>query len=344
MSRSSSPTPRPSTTSSTTGAPLPLAMPPAPPSQYRIQFFHPVYMESPSAPTMPWDNWLRLFRFFVTGSNLVGAADELRLAVLYGSLGAEAAHIASNLTDASTSYDETLKRLTERFGERQSVIYARSKFHRRAQQTGEDILSFVTELRRLACYCKFGAIELEVVRDRLVAGCFDDKIRERLFLEPDNLTLDNAIIIAQTVERAVSESKRIGTSQESRGSNELLKLDQSDSRHQSRRQSPSFGGRRSTSHVRSQSRSEGPKCQYCGHQPHPRQKCPARNVECRACGTPGHFAAVCRKSGNNRDSQTRPNTEGSQTLNTIHVVPSGCADGPSNRPRVWRKPLRDCSA
>ena len=154
---------------------------------------------------MPWDNWLRLFQFFLTGSRLEGAADEVRLAVLYGSLGGEAALVASDLTDATTDFATTLQRLTERFGERQSLIFARYKFHRRSQQTGEDVLSFVTELRRLSSYCRFGAAEQDTVRDRLVAGCSDEKIRERLFQEPDTLTLDNAVVLAQTVEQATSE-------------------------------------------------------------------------------------------------------------------------------------------
>ena len=84
------------------------------------------------ARSMDWDNWLRSFKFFVTASGLETATEELKLAVLYGSLGANAACIASDLTDANTTYDDSINRLTERFGERKSVIYAQTKFHRRS--------------------------------------------------------------------------------------------------------------------------------------------------------------------------------------------------------------------
>ena len=90
--------------------------------------------------------------------------------MLYGSLGANAARIASDLTDAKTTYDNSITRLTERFEERQSAINASTKFHRRSQQAGEDILDFVTELKQLATYCIFGAVELDNFRDWLVAG------------------------------------------------------------------------------------------------------------------------------------------------------------------------------
>ena len=88
-------------------------------TQRRIQLFNPAYMELSGTPSMPWDNWLRLFKFFVTASGLDTGTDELKLAVLYGSLGANAARIASDLTDANTTYDDSIARLTERFGERQ---------------------------------------------------------------------------------------------------------------------------------------------------------------------------------------------------------------------------------
>ena len=77
------------------------------------------------------------------------------------------------------------------------------------------IVSFVTELRRLAVPCKFAAVKLENLRARLVAGCHDEKIRERLFFEADNLTLKNAIKLAWTVERANSESTILETQRSS---------------------------------------------------------------------------------------------------------------------------------
>lgn len=49
----------------------------------------------------------------------------------------------------------------------------------------------------------------ELVRDRLVAGCRDEKIRERLLQEPDAFTLDEALNLARILERAPSEIKEV---------------------------------------------------------------------------------------------------------------------------------------
>ena len=97
-------------------------------------------MESSGAPSISWDNWLRLFKFIVTASGLDTATEKLKQVVLYGSLSANAACIASYFTDVNIMYDDSITRLTELLGENQSVIYARTKFHPQSQQAGENIL------------------------------------------------------------------------------------------------------------------------------------------------------------------------------------------------------------
>ena len=201
-------------------------------NQRQIQFYNPAYMESSGAPSMPWDNWLRLYIFFVTASGFDTANKELKLAVLHRSLGANAARIASDLTDAHTTYDDFITRLTERFRKRQSVIYARTNSNLRWQQTCEDILHFVSKLKRLTTYCKYCALEFELVRDRLVAGCLDEKVRKRLFQEPADLTLKKAVVLGQTIKRTTSESKRFGEGSRSYQPNYLLQVESS--QHQGR--------------------------------------------------------------------------------------------------------------
>ena len=71
----------------------------------------------------------------------------------------------------------------------------------------DDYRQFLTELRIHIVDCRYDAtFEPEILRDRLVAGCKEDRIRERLFMEPDRVTLDQVIALAQTVERANLES------------------------------------------------------------------------------------------------------------------------------------------
>ena len=305
---------------SVTPAPVAIADTRGGDQQRRIQFFQPAYMESAGTSSMPWENWYRLFNYFLAGSDLDSANEKRKLAVLYGSLGSEAARIASDFTSNTTTYDETIRLLTERFGERQSIIFARTKFHQRRQQSGENILSYVTELRRLASKCRFGTTEVENVRDRLVAGCSDDKIRERLFQEPETITLDAAVVLAENVERASVESKLLASSRQNLNSGDslLLKVDSETgkmSRSTYRTSSPS---------VRSQSPSSylSQTCLYCGFVlPHRGQNCPAKGQKCNSCGRIGHFSRACRSKQRLYSKPPGKNENDSdKVLNTIDIA------------------------
>ena len=58
---------------------------------------------------------------------------------------------------------------------------------------------FVTDLRRKAEYCDFGAIKDSLIRDQIVVGINDPKLRERLLRETD-LTLEKAIKLCRITE------------------------------------------------------------------------------------------------------------------------------------------------
>ena len=115
-----------------------------------------------------------------------------------------------------TAYDDTVSHLQQRFSPKQSTIYARAQFNRRLQSSHETSLDFVTILRSLASKCNYSDdMRDELIRDRFVAGCCNDRIRERLLLENDNMTLEQALTLAQTFERATSESSKVGNTKSS---------------------------------------------------------------------------------------------------------------------------------
>ena len=98
---------------------------------------------------MTWETWSRLYDYFLIGSGLSAASEQSRLASLYQSLGTEGASVCADLCPDGTAFDQVLVRLNTRFGERKSYIYAQSQFHNRNQLSGEDVQSFVNELRTL---------------------------------------------------------------------------------------------------------------------------------------------------------------------------------------------------
>ena len=69
-----------------------------------------------------------------------------------------------------------------------NVIMERHNFNTRHQKPGETIEAYVSTLRNQAKNCYFGALENELISDRLVCGISSDSVRRTLLKETD-LTL-----------------------------------------------------------------------------------------------------------------------------------------------------------
>jgi len=65
---------------------------------------------------------------------------------------------------------------------------------------------YATDLRRRAEYYDFGAIKDSLIRDQIVVGINDPKLRERLLRETD-LTLEKAIKLCRITEQSKEQSK-----------------------------------------------------------------------------------------------------------------------------------------
>ena len=88
---------------------------------------------------------------------------------------------------------------------RKNTTYKRYVFRMTIQEDRSfDI--FVTDLRRKAEYCDFGAIKDSLIRDQIVVGINDPKLRERLLRETD-LTLEKAIQLCRITEQSQEQSK-----------------------------------------------------------------------------------------------------------------------------------------
>ena len=85
-----------------------------------------------------------------------------------------------------------------------------SLFNRRVQDFGETYDQYRTALRKLADSCNFEEITpKEILRDRLVFGIRDNKVRERLLRET-KLALDKTDEICGASESTLAQMKIVG--------------------------------------------------------------------------------------------------------------------------------------
>ncbi|XP_068695993.1 uncharacterized protein [Montipora foliosa] len=216
-------------------------------------------------------------------------AEPVQVATLLTVIGEEARDVYSTFTDWADEGDKNkiapvLTKFAEYCQPWKHVQYERYGFNRRSQETGETYDQYKTALHKLAAGCDFNTITPdEILRDRLIFGIHDAKVRERLLRESD-LTLAKTDEICRTAKSMKAQMKVVGDVTES----ETNKVDQE----------RSFTARKSKKNTRrkQQQGQRGRECDNCGYQHMENlESCPALvGKECLKCGKRNHFIAKCK--------------------------------------------------
>ena len=123
----------------------------------------------------------------------------------------------------AVNYDEIVSVLKKHYQPQINIIYERFKFNTRKQEPNESNSDYVAALRSLASNCEFGAKLAEYLRDRLVAGIYDEAT-QRVLLATKDLTFDSAIEIAFAREAAAKDSSAMHSSKaESSNTHQITK-------------------------------------------------------------------------------------------------------------------------
>ena len=95
--------------------------------------------------------------------------------------------------------EELVNLVQEHYQPSPSVIVQRLKFYLCAQQQGELVTTFVSELRRLLELCKYGETLEIMLKDRIVYRIANSQLQQRLLTEP-NITFKKGLELAQAQE------------------------------------------------------------------------------------------------------------------------------------------------
>ena len=97
--------------------------------------------------------------------------------------------------DDKNKYDAVKQAFENHFIKKRNPIFERAKFNQRKQEEGESVDTFVTALHTLVKHCEYGALQDQMIRDRLVVGLRDAVLSEKLQMEP-NLSPEKAVSYA----------------------------------------------------------------------------------------------------------------------------------------------------
>jgi len=217
------------------------------------------------------------FDLFITATDSNDKPERTRVAMFLSAVGADARRVYNSFVFASEADKNKLDKVKDKFREyctpRKNEVFERYKFFELTQGVGESIDSFAAALRLRAKDCGFGDHTESLIRDRVVFGCLDARVKERLLRE-DNLTLKSALDICRAAEVSKAQMKVMRS--ETTASTPVAVAATS-------RRPPSATA------------SHDSCCPKCGNERHQQgQTCPAKHQTCRLCGKSNHFARVCR--------------------------------------------------
>ncbi|XP_069119087.1 uncharacterized protein [Argopecten irradians] len=202
-------------------------------------------------------------------------------------IGQEGREIFNTLTfteDENNKIEPLFEKFKLYCAPRENITVWRHRFYTRAQKKSETIDMYLTELRVIAKNCKFGALEEEMLRDRIVCGVASDKVKERL-LRDNDLTLAKTLTICRANEESLIRMKNIQDSGE-----EVCAI----SKESPDRGRPAARGKVGTSSQKSVRKGQGQAahnrkqstvqytCGKCGTK-HQRGQCPAYGKKCLKC-------------------------------------------------------------
>uniref|UniRef100_A0A671TQZ6 Retrotransposon gag domain-containing protein n=1 Tax=Sparus aurata TaxID=8175 RepID=A0A671TQZ6_SPAAU len=134
-----------------------------------------------------------------------------KCALLRHCLGQEGQRIFATLTLSDDKYVTATAALKAHFSSGRSRRMHRFEFRQRTQKPGETVAHYVSALCELAGPCDFGTLEDGLIVDQLIEKTSCTQLRERLLLEPDSMTLADALVIGKQLETAVMEVRKLGS-------------------------------------------------------------------------------------------------------------------------------------
>lgn len=279
--------------------------------------------------------WKRDFEIYRVASGSDKSPEEVQVALLLHCMGQECRDIHETFTFDTAGDDKkytvVMDKFTNHFIPLKNESVNSHLFFTRNQLEGESFDTFLTDIKRLSQDCDFGDLKDRLIRDRIVTGIENKKVKDRLLRET-NLTLTKTIQICKEAELASEQVKKmdgqvdvqaikknyekknyyehdrerkvnnsgqrqnfaINNTSRQQTINSTWRNQGSSQSGENRDRNSSWRNQNATDERRPVSRyPEQGECQRCGYQ-HPRGRCPAYMKTCEECGKIGHFKKKCR--------------------------------------------------
>nr|XP_049699920.1 uncharacterized protein K02A2.6-like [Helicoverpa armigera] len=257
-----------------------------------------------------YKKFMTRFEIYRIASGAQTETTETQTALLLHCMGEEAQEIHATFDfekDQNFNYEKVIQKFNEYFIPKKNESVNSHLFFTRNQREGETFDSFYTEIKKLSTECEFGNLLDRMLRDKIVTGIADKRLKDRLLRESD-LTLTKAIKICKAAELAEEQIKKIDNEPGTSTVNSVKKKNRSGSvseketrwKKNTRKDKSDKEFTRSTEQRFQEKNKQQQElktekmidCKRCGFH-HSIRRCPAYGKKCMKCGKLNHFARKC---------------------------------------------------
>jgi hypothetical protein len=190
------------------------------------------------------------------------------------------------LTLETCKLEEALAAVSNHFEPYRNEVYETFVFSKRDQADGETADDWIVAIKMQAQRCNFGDFQERMLRDRIVHGCSNDRVRKAL-LQDGTLSLAKAIQTVKAAEVTDMQALTMCGETANHNANRLSAVQQAVRSDTSSDQN--------VARVASRFSTDGRQlCSNCGTRHQFRNNCPARGARCYKCSRIGHYGGVCR--------------------------------------------------
>ncbi|XP_047989292.1 uncharacterized protein K02A2.6-like [Leguminivora glycinivorella] len=173
------------------------------------------------------------------------------------------------LRPTSASFEDIIRVLDQFFEPEVNEILQAGKFHKRIQLQQESVQEFIGAISLLGAKCNFADLKRQL-RDRLVLGVRDDRLRREL-LKTKDLTYTGAVQYCLNYQATFADlypDARASTSKQTpHNESDQMEIDKIQSVN----------------------------CKHCARVHKPNERCPFSKAQCYYCKRHGHIASACNK-------------------------------------------------
>lgn len=249
-----------------------------------------ILRDDASAQSQQWEQWLQELTMYFEAANITAGKRKRALLLYLG--GEQLRNIYETYEDTDKTFESTQGLLSAHFKQKKNTTFERFKFNGTKLIHGENTLSYITRLKKLAKSCDFDQYSAEdAIVDHFINTCASNTIRRKL-LSQENLDLDTLLKISSTSELVENQAKFM---EGGNTSGEVYGL-------RGRHEEACHG------------------CGNFGHRIHTKE-CPASDIMCYKCGVQGHFKNFCHGAHKGKVHSLEDQGDSPETLHKLVVNP-----------------------